>query len=271
MTWQVLARREATAHAVAVGLRDGKVAHRILMVEPDHLGLAVGAALDDGFTRLAIEGSDPDAARVIAEVDARRLGRQTDLAMIVGGGESDLMRTFAAVQTLDGAIDRIVDHTPYLMDAGRVEGKFGEMVFVNSVAAGVLSHGPGWFPWWPWPILAARPVSVRSGGSEVESVASGMLVLNGQFWGSWVAAPRSTVVDGVLDVQMFNGHRIALSRLRRSMRTGMHVRSHYVRRRSLGEAEFRTPDSWTVAVDGIRVGRGGFRVSCIPGAVRLAI
>lgn len=271
MTWQVLVRREATAHAISEGLREGKIAHRIAMVDRDGIGPAAGDALDAGFRRLAVEGSDPDVAAVIAEVDARRLGRLTDLAVIVTGGRSDLLRTFAADQSLDGAIDRIVDHTPYLMDAGRIESEFGEMVFVNSVAAGILAHGPGWFPWWPVPILPARPVCLRAGDADTEAVASGALVLNGQFWGSWVAAPRSTLVDGVLDVQMFNGHRVALSRLRHAMPTGMHVRSHHVRRRSLSEAEVAAPHSWVFSVDGRRVGRGAFRVTCLPGAVRLAI
>jgi diacylglycerol kinase family enzyme len=145
------------------------------------------------------------------------------------------------------------------------------MVFVNSVAAGVLAAGPGWFPWWPRPLLPARRITIASGDTATESVAAGALVVNGQFWGDRVAAPRSTMIDGVLDVQMFNGHRIALSRLRRTMRSGMHVRSHHVRRRALGEAMIEAPRAWQVAVDGIRVGRGGFRVSCLPGAVRLAI
>ena len=181
------------------------------------------------------------------------------------------MRTFAADQTVGGAIDRMVRHTPYLIDAGVVEGEFGSQVFVNSVAAGLLAGGPGWFPWWPRPVLPTRRVAVTTGGAATEAVAAGALILNGQFWGDRVVAPRSTTVDGVFDVQFFNGHRLALSRLRRTMRTGMHVRSHHVRRRALAEASIDAPRVWPISVDGIRVGSGAFRVACLPGAVRLAI
>lgn len=269
MTWQIFATRAATALAVVEGLTEGRVAHKCAVVDVAGLPDAVGDVLDRGFRRIAVEGEDPTLATVVEEIRARRVGRQTDLAVI--SRRSDLMRTFAADQTINGAVRRMIDHTPYLADVGHVEGGFGEMVFVNSVAAGVLAGGPGWFPWWPWPILPARGVTVATGDSATEAVASGALVLNGQFWGDGVVAPRSTLVDGTLDVQMYNGHRIALSRLRRTMRTGMHVRSHHVRRRSLAEALIEAPPSWAVAVDGIRVGKGAFRVTCLPGAVRLAI
>ena len=269
MTWQVFATKDSTAAALTEGLGAGRVAHRCAVLGATDLPDAMADALDRGFRRICVEGEDPAIAGVVEEVHRRSLGRQTDLAVIVR--QSDLMRTFGADQTVPGAIDRMINHTPYLVDAGFVEGEFGQTVFMNSVAAGVLVGGPGWFPWWPWPPFPARAVVVTTADTATESVASGTLVLNGQFWGDRVAAPRSTLVDGTLDVQMFNGHRIALSRLRRALRTGMHVRSHHVRRRSLSEAFVEAPRSWSIAVDGIRIGRGAFRVTCLPGAVRLAI
>jgi hypothetical protein len=269
VTWQVFTTSQATAAKLTEGLGEGRVAHRCTVVRAADTPGAVEEALAAGFRRVAVEGDDPEIAAAVGVIGSRRLGRQTDLAVITR--DSDLMRTFAAEQTVAGAIDRIVHHTPYLIDAGLVTGDFGEMPFVNSVAAGVLAGGPGWFPWWPRPILATRGIVIETGGSATEAVASGALVLNGQFWGDRTVAPRSTMVDGVLDVQLFNGHRIALSRLRRSMKTGMHVRSHHVRRRSLSDALIDAPGGWSLSVDGIRVGRGAFRVTCLPGAVRLAI
>lgn len=270
MTWQVFATRDATAAAITEGLGQ-RVAHRCQVVAVDDLPAAAAGALDRGFRRLAIEGADPEVATVVAEIRARRAGRQTDLAVITADKPSELLRTFAADQTLQGSIERMIRHTPYLIDAGLVEASFGSMVFMSSVAAGVVAGGPAWFPWWPRPILPAAAFTVETGGVGTEAVASGILVLNGQFWGDRVVAPRSTPVDGVFDIQLFNGRRIALSRLRRAMRTGMHVRSHHVRRRSLSEASIEAPSSWSVSVDGIRMGRGAFRVTCLPGAVRLAI
>ena len=269
MTWQVFTTADATAAAMEQGLSDGRVAHRCIVTSAIDLPGEVGETLARGFRRVVIEGEDPDIAAVVAEVHRAGVGRQTELAVITR--RSDLMRTFAADQTVSGAVDRLVHHRPYLIDAGLVEGRFGSMVFVNSVAAGVAAGGPGWFPWWPFPVLPTRRLSVTTGDTATDSVAAGVLVLNGQFWSDRVAAPRSTMVDGVLDVQVFNGHRVALTRLRRSMRSGMHVRSHHIRRRALSEAVIDAPSAWSVAVDGIRVGRGAFRIACLPGAVRLAI
>ena len=107
--------------------------------------------------------------------------------------------------------------------------------------------------------------------TPVETMASGILLLNGQFWGNWVGAPRSTLVDGVLDLQMFTGTRRKLGRLRRAFRTGMHVRAAGVRRLSVSQADVDQPTNWQIVVDGIRMGRGPFSVAVVPAAVRLAV
>lgn len=246
-----------------------RVSHRFVDLGARGLGAAVAAELAGGFNRLAVVGGDPYLAEVIEAVIDAGLGGKVDVAIV--SDRSDLGRTFALERGVLAAVGRMARGNLYPIDAGVVEGGFGRVAFVNSVATGVLAGGPGWFPAWPRPLRVAGRVVVRAGTSPVETMASGMLVLNGQFWGDWIGAPRSTLVDGVVDLQLFTGARRMLARLRPAFRTGMHVRGVGVRRLSIARAEVDQPRSWIVSVDGIRRGRGPFTVTVLPAVVRLAI
>jgi len=254
---------------IAAELRDQSVAHRF--VETDDLRGAVGREAAAGNTRFAVSGGDRELAAVVAGVVAAGAEGRIDVALLPGTTRSQLARTFAFDTDLNAAVGRMLHGTPYAIDAGTVDGGFGRVFFVNSVASGALAGGPGWFPYWPRPMRMSGPVIVHSGATTTESIALGTLVLNGQFWGDWIGAPRSTLVDGVVDLQVFGGRRRMLSRLRPAFRTGMHVRATTVRRLSVSSAEISQPDAWWVTVDGIRVGQGGFDLTVLPGVVRLAV
>jgi diacylglycerol kinase family enzyme len=269
VTWRILVNGSSDPGAIAAELRAQSVAHRF--VETEDLMAAVVGEISAGNTRIAVSGGDPELAAVVAAVAAAGAEGRVDVALLPGATRSQLVRTFALDTGLGAAVGRMLHGTPYPIDAGTVEGGFGRIVFVNSVASGVLAGGPGWFPYWPRPLRMAGPVIVRSGASAAENIALGTLVLNGQFWGDWIGAPRSTLVDGVVDLQVFSGRRRTLSRLRPAFRTGMHVRATSIRRLSVAAAEVTQPDAWWVAVDGMRVGRGGFRLTVLPGVVRLAV
>lgn len=256
---------------VADELTRQRVSHRFLTPAPETLAAVVASELESGFTRLAVAGGDHEIASVVGAVVDAGFAGLVDLALLPSRTPSELARTFALGPSLPDAVRRLAHGQPYPIDIGMVEGSFGRMAFINSVAAGVLAGGPGWFPVWPRPIRMAGPVVVHGGTTPVETVASGILVLNGQFWGKWVGAPRSTLVDGVVDLQLFSGTRRKLSRLRPAFRVGMHVRAAGVRRLAVARAEVDQPAPWRVSVDGRRVGRGSFTVTVVPGAVRLAV
>jgi len=271
VTWRVFLGRGADRSRIASELIDQQVSYRFGGEPGDDLAAAVGREISDGFTRFAVAGQDADVAMVVDSALSAGMAGRVDLALLPGGSRSDLARTFALDQSLPAAVARMAHGTPYLIDIGVVSGGFGRAAFLNSVATGLLAGGPAWFPMWPRPLRVAGPVIVRAGANPVETMASGVLVLNGQFWGEWVGAPRSTLVDGVVDLQLFTGRRRVLARLRPALRTGMHVRSNMVRRLPVAHAEVDQPPSWMVSVDGVRIGRGPFTLAVVAGAVRLAI
>ncbi len=269
MTWRVFVAGGTDPAPIAAELRNQSVAHRL--VTGADLVTAVAGEVSAGNTRIAVAGGDRDLAAVVEGVTTAGARGRVDVALLPGAAPSELIRTFALDMGLPAAVARMVHGTPYPIDAGIVEGGFGSVVFVNSVASGSLAGGSGWFPYWPRPLRMAGPVVVRAGATTVESIAVGTLVLNGQFWGGWIGAPRSTLIDGVVDLQVFTGRRRMLARLRPAFRTGMHVRAMAVRRLSIAAAEVVQPDPWLVAIDGMRVGRGGFTITVLPGVVRLAV
>ena len=247
------------------------VSHRFVTPGSSDLAQTVSAELHAGFTRLAVQGGDPEIAAVIGAVLEAGFAGRVDLALLPSRERSELARTFALGDSLAEGVRRLAHGDPYPIDIGVVTGSFGRMAFINSVSTGVLAGGPAWFPFWPRPLRVAGRVVIEGGPTPVETMASGVLVLNGQFWGDWIGAPRSTLVDGVVDLQLFTGTRRQLSRLRPAFRAGMHVRAAGVRRLAVSRAEVDQPPGWQVVVDGIRVGRGPFSVEVVAGAVRLAV
>ena len=270
MTWRVFVADGSRVSAISEELGAQSVAHSIVDVAGG-IGPAVAGELRAGFTRIAVAGNDAIVAEAVESVLEEGLEGKIDLAILPGGTKSDLLRTFALDQALGAAVRRMSHGNPYAIDVGVAEGTFGKVVFMNSVATGVLAGGPAWFPIWPRPLRAAGPVLITAGTRPVETMASGILVLNGQFWGDWVGAPRSTLVDGVVDLEVFTGPRRILARLRRAFRSGNHVRGAGVRRLSVAHAVIDQPAGWIVTVDGVRLGRGSFTVAVIPGALRLSI
>lgn len=102
-------------------------------------------------------------------------------------------------------------------------------------------------------------------------VARAVVVANTQHWRRWTVAPRAAINDSRLEVQAFGGSPLALWGLRRALSLGLHGRHAAVTRVGVGDATIAVPASWTVRCDGVRVGRGGFRVHLEPGAATLLI
>jgi hypothetical protein len=233
----------------------------LIRVEAAEVAAAGQHAIDEGHDRVGIAGTDADAA-VVAEVAAAS-GRRIGLALL---GHSDLLRTFA-LRDRDG-VARLVGGRPYPTDLGLVEGGWGRSPFINSVVAGMPASPWGVTPWTP-----GRPgsVGVDAGRSLLREDVVGVLAMNGQIWSGMTVAPRATLVDGALEVQLLAARRWRLLALRSAMRHGLHVARSDVTRRSLTAGRVSIPERWWVAADGRRLGRGSFGLSVHASAFDLLI
>ncbi len=80
-------------------------------------------------------------------------------------------------------------------------------------------------------------------------------------------APRATLVDGKLDVQVFKGpRRLALSVMPRVVK-GTHLSHKAVRRYIGGAVTIDVPASWPVESDGEVLGTGSVTIRTISSAV----
>ncbi len=170
---------------------------------------------------------------------------------------------------------------------GVLEGAFGKTHFLNvadvGVAAasvrvadrlprrlGAVRYGAGF-----WLTLAGFPaaeISLEAGGRSYEGPAINVVAANGQFFGGGMnIAPRATVMDGLLDIQVFIGpRRHAFSVMPRVVR-GTHLHHSGVRRFEAASFRLDCPSGWPVEADGELLGAGPVTGSVLPGAIDFKI
>ena len=95
-----------------------------------------------------------------------------------------------------------------------------------------------------------------------------MVIANGQFLGGGLnVAPRSTVQDGVFDVQLLAGPRSHAPTVRTRMVRGAHLTHRAVRRTKGAAIAVDCPESWPIEADGERLGTGPISVDVLPQAI----
>ena len=84
-----------------------------------------------------------------------------------------------------------------------------------------------------------------------------VVIANGQFFGGGLkVAPRATVMDGLLDGQMFAGPRRNASAIMTRRLRGTHLTHRAVRRRKGVNIRVECPESWPVEADSEVLGTG---------------
>ena len=84
-------------------------------------------------------------------------------------------------------------------------------------------------------------------------------------------APRASVQDGLLDIQVFRAPRTAAFAVMPRVMRGTHLSHRAVRRFVAPSAEIQCLDRWPVEADGEDVGRGPLRVELLPAALQFKI
>lgn len=250
---------------LVVGARAARATPSGIAVERVSAGKIAEAAarsIAAGHDRIGVVGGDADAA-VVAGV-AADLGRRIGLA-VVPRRHSDLNATFAVA---GDHVRRLHEGDRYPIDLGYVEGSWGRTPFLNGVVIGLPAGRLGLTALAP---ISRGPVTVDTERPLRVEGAVGVLVMNGQHWSGLTVAPRATLIDGILDLQVLTAARRRIPALTAAMRRGLHLARRDVTRRRVSEARLGVPPRWPVAADGRRIGRGPVGVSVLPGAVDLLI
>jgi YegS/Rv2252/BmrU family lipid kinase len=294
MTWWIIVNPAAGVPSRIVerthtSLQHCDVEHEIRQSEsPQHIATIVAQGKEAGITRFAGVGGDGTAHLIVNALMLHEWPKPPGLAILPAGSGSDFIRTFALPRTLEAAAAHLATPDWYPCDLLEIKGSFGRRYALNVVELGVGAAAvdtamamPRWIGekryavafWLTLPRFRPRDVSVtvdehkHAGGSAIA-----LTVANGQFFGGGMnIAPRASVADGKLDLQLFAGpRRKAFTVMPRVVR-GAHLTHKNVQRLTGSSARIRVPGDWPVEADGEVLGKGSISVSVRAAAIEFKI
>lgn len=245
------------------------------------------AALAHGRDRdLIVVGGDGTVSLVVDALMTAAPPRMPTIGILPGGTGCDLLRMFGVTGGIAEAAGRLVGDRTYRIDVGRLDGAWGRRHFVNVAQTGAgaaaasgavrLSRrlGPARYPLAFAARLPSFPITdvVIEGGRGYRGRAIAVILANGQFFaGGWNVAPKAMLVDGELDVQVFDARKRQAPALVPRIIKGTHLTAPEVRRMSLPSLTVSTAVPWPVEVDGDHIGTTPFDARVLQGAVELKI
>jgi YegS/Rv2252/BmrU family lipid kinase len=252
-----------------------------------HVAELVDEAVAGGHERFLAVGGDGTASLVADALLRHTWTTPPILAILPAGSGSDFVRTFGFSQSLEEAVPHLLGDETYAVDVVAVEGAWGVRRAINAVDAGLLGAtvkraegrlrrlGRLRYQAAFWVTLPAFPpgdVRLTMGDRSWEGAALTVVLANGQFFGGGVnIAPRATLVDGQLDVQVFACSRARALLLHPKAIRGLHLKDPAVRRFQADEVVIETERPFPIEVDGDYLGETPLRATVEPGALRFKI
>ena len=247
----------------------------------------IRAAAMEGKTHFAVAGGDGTANLAVNTLMTMDLDVPPVLGVLPSGTGCDLLRTFALPQDIRAAAHHLATDTTYPIDVATLEGSWGTRYFVNvaQVGAGAaaaetapkISRSLGALRY-PLAFAVRLPrfpyakVTVTTERRTYESEALAVVMANAQFFaGGWNVAPKATLVDGVLDMQIINARKTKAPALVPKIIRGTHLKDPAVRRFKAAEFKIETNPIWPLEADGDLVGNTTVSGRVVPAAIRLKI
>ncbi len=244
-------------------------------------------AAKDGFTHFAVAGGDGTMNLLANVLMPLKMGLRPVVSVLPVGTGCDLLRTFGLPQDLEGAVGHLGGSDTYTIDVATLEGAWGLRYFVNVAQAGVgaaaaetaahLSRrlGAARYPiafGVRLPRFPRANVRLTTEKRVVESQALAVIMANAQFFaGGWNVAPKATLVDGVLDIQIIDARKSQAPGLVPKVIKGTHLRDPSVRRLVAAEFHLVTEPEWPVECDGDLIGNTSVSGRVVPAALMLKI
>jgi diacylglycerol kinase (ATP) len=289
--WAVVVNRSAGRTAVSItrvieALDSWGISHELTVPErPDETRGAVRDALGRAIENIAVVGGDGTVSLVADEMIT--IGSDATLGVLPSGTGCDLLRTFALPQDLRAAAKHLTTEDTYMIDAVVVEAVWGTRHFVNVAQAGVGAAaaetaprfsrrlGPVRYPLAfavRLPMFPKAKVKVTTERRTYEAEALAVIVANAQFFaGGWNVAPRATLMDGVVDIQVISAKKREAPALVPKVIKGTHLAEPAVRRFTAAEFTIETEPGWPFEADGDLLGNTPIKGRVVPAAIRLKI
>ena len=162
-----------------------------------------------------------------------------EVACISSGSGSDFLRTFAMPSDINEAIIRIKNNQNYVVDTALIESKSNSRYFINVLNYGFLAETvnlseklPNILKRFRYPIsfwlklLSGKQslFKLSTNSYEFDSNAFNVSICNGQFFGGgWNISPKSSLQDGLLNIQIFKVTKIKAMKLFFLAKKGLHL------------------------------------------------
>ena len=223
----------------------------------------VSSEAERGGKHFVAVGNDGAVGAVLDALMSLTWERTPVLGILPGDNGNDFIRTFGFPQSIEEAVSHLQGSGTYDCDIGLIEGSWGSRYFLNTATAGQIGSTSA-APRTDFELVTER--------RTYQGKATGILIANGQFVEMGMrAAPRATVTDAALDVQMWDVRRHDRAEFLQIVATGGHLKDRRVRRASVGTFELDTRKPWPVSADGILIGESPLRGRSVPGAVSIKI
>jgi diacylglycerol kinase (ATP) len=201
------------------------------------------------------------------------------------GSGSDFLRTFAIPQNIETAIEHLKGDSTYLIDTAIISTSQKERHFVNVLNFGFLADTvemseklPKIFRRFRYPIsfwlklLPAKSVtmSIKTHNYEFNSDAFVITVCNGQFFGGgWNISPKSSLQDGLLNIQIFKVTKKKAMKLFFLAKKGLHLTEPDVLLKRSGEIQLLSCQS--IEIDGDYFDKGPAEIIVKKASIQLKI
>ena len=291
--WRVLVNPAAGSRPVGLErLRESLSAERVdcqleVGESIEHMKALIAAHGEGTADGLALVGGDGTFNLAINTLLGEQVHDKPLLAIIPAGTGSDLIRTFGLPQDMRSSVKHLATDDEYTIDLAYVEGHWGRRYFANVAQIGVgaaaaetaskLSRrlGKSRYPIafaGRLPRFSKSHVVIETEKRRYESEALAVIMANAQFFaGGWNVAPRATLIDGVLDIQVFDASKTQAPVLVPKIIRGTHLRDRSVRRFQAARFSIESTETWPLEADGDFVGNAPVSGEVVPAAVRLAI
>ena len=208
-----------------------------------------------------------------------------EVSCLPGGSGSDFIRTFAIPQNIEDAVEHLNNENFYEVDVGVVKNDKNVKYFINVLNIGFLAstvevseNFPNIFRAFRYPIsfwikiitARAKDMSISNEKYEFVGKAFNICVCNAQYFGGgWNISPKSSLQDGLFNIQVFAVTKIKAMQIFFLAKKGLHLKESAVKLKRLSQLNVNSKDP--IEIDGDFFGYGPANIFIKKRAIRFKI
>ena len=208
-----------------------------------------------------------------------------EVSCLPGGSGSDFIRTFALPQNIEEAVEHLSYDNFYEVDVGLIKNKTDAKYFINVLNIGFLASTvevsekfPNLFRAFRYPLsfwikiitARAKEMSISNEKYKFTGMAFNICVCNAQYFGGgWNISPKSSLQDGLFNIQVFAVTKIKAMQIFFLAKKGMHLKESSVKLKRLSQLTVNSRDP--IEIDGDFFGYGPADIFIKKRAIRFKI